>query len=285
MAAVDLKGIFPPTAKRHPYGFSGGYTALIKDSFTLPTLLLIGALIQTILTLILPPRIAIIPLILLLGRALFSTVQNTKSIDQYLSSQGVFSGRLSAQLPKSSYNPSVSSPYGSKPASEDLVVFHLGARVQHPLGPLSPQAKEFGEHFSALNHELLKEAKKYGCIDLSIWNGDDRESTTSLLGVYYFKNIEGLNRFAVDPMHRKAWDWFSKFEKAGGKHLGIFHETFEVKKGGYETLYVNMHPTLLGRGAVSVKNEESGEEEWVRTLVDAGRGYRQMKGQYSRMGR
>ncbi|KAK3998230.1 hypothetical protein QBC44DRAFT_386603, partial [Cladorrhinum sp. PSN332] len=290
-AAPDLKGMFPPTAKRHRSGPFGGYPSLIKDSFTLSTLLLIGALIQTLLTLILPTRYAVLPLVLLLTRALALTIHQTRNLGSYHTAQGIIPGRLSAQLPLPSCTSSESTtPYGSKPASQPLVVFHLGARFQHPLGPLSPGAKEFGQVFTSLNRQLLRSAKKYGCIDLSLWKGQDRASISTILGIYYFKDVEGLNKFAHDPAHRKAWDWFNAFKASGlegGKHLGIFHETFEVKSGGWETIYVDMQPVLLGGGSLSVSNEEDDDkEEWVRTLVDAGKEWRGSMGtQFARMGR
>ncbi|KAK4228623.1 hypothetical protein QBC38DRAFT_474416 [Podospora fimiseda] len=287
MGAPELKGIFPPTEKRHRPGPFSGASSLIKDSFTLNTLLLLGAFIQAIITLILPARYAILlPLILLL-RALFFTIRDVRSLPRYLESQGVIPGRLSSQLPKPSYSSSSGgSPFGSKPASQSLVVFHLGARFQHPLGPLSPGAKELGDIFTSLNKELLVKAKEYGCLDVSLWNGDERDSVTTILGVYYFRDLEGLNRFAHDEMHRKGWEWFERFKKEGNNHLGIFHETFEVRKGGWEGIYVDMQPVLLGNGSLCVREEEEGREEWVRTLVDAGKGWGGSLGtQFLRMGR
>ena len=30
----------------------------------------------------------------------------------------------------------------------------------------------------------------------------------SVLAVYYFRDLEGLDRFAADPLHKKAWNWY-----------------------------------------------------------------------------
>jgi fumagillin biosynthesis monooxygenase len=111
-----------------------------------------------------------------------------------------------------------------------------------------------------------------------------------MLNIYYFKDIQGLNDFAHGDVHRKAWEWYER-ECTQGKngtgygYIGVFHEAFEVEKGGWETIAVNMPPTLLGATSVPVKVEgkEEGGEVWVSPLVEA-RG-RVFKGQLDRMGR
>lgn len=182
--------------------------------------------------------------------------------------------RVGAAIPDDSYNPAGSekaSPFGSTPADKGVVVFHLGARFLHPLGASSPLAKEFIAQFTTGHKDLLTRAKEYGCLGGTTLRGGDSESNNTFLTVYYFRDFEGLNKFAHDPLHRKAWDWYHRdFAKKGGySHIGIFHETFCVPAGAWETIYINMPPVLMGAGSAAVKNEETGEEEWVRTMVDA----------------
>lgn len=261
---------------------------MIKDGFTLSTLLVLGGLAQTILSMVLPSHYALLPLLFLLLRAIVVTVLNSSSPGKYVADFGLIPGRTSAQLPKPSFDPlkpSSASPFGSVPAEESIVVFHLGARVTHPLGLLAPGGKEFGDQFIACNKELLKRAKEFGCLGGTTWRGNEADSNNTILNIYYFRDMEGLNRFAHDPVHRQAWDWYNKdfVKKMGFSHIGIFHEAFYAPSGNYETIYINMPPVLMGAGSAKVRNEASGEDEWVRTLVDAeGPVWRT---QYSRMGR
>ncbi|KAK4119089.1 hypothetical protein N657DRAFT_321593 [Parathielavia appendiculata] len=155
-----------------------------------------------------------------------------------LQKQSVIPGRTSAQLPSTSYDPLASSerassssspsPFGSKPASKGVVVFHLGIRFNHPLGPLSPSAKEVADQFQACHGDLLKRAREYGCLGATTWHGDEAARNNTLLIIYYFRDVDGLNRFAHDGIHRHTWGWFNRtvLQKRGHKHIGIFHEAF-----------------------------------------------------------
>jgi hypothetical protein len=164
-------------------------------------------------------------------------------------------------------------------------VFHIGARFNHPLGALSPGGKAIGDQFIACNEDLLKRAKEYGCLGGTSYRGDETASNNTILTVYYFRDLDGLNRFASDDIHRQAWNWYNnEFVKKGGhSHVGIFHEAFCVPAGAYESIYINMQPTLMGTGNAIIKNEATGKDEWVRTMVDASSSV--WRSQHSRMGR
>jgi hypothetical protein len=241
-----------------------------------------------VLALILPARYALLPILFLLLRAAVVTARDVASPAQYASKLGVILGRTSAQLPNPSYDPLGSekaSPFGSAPADKSVVVFHLGARFNHPLGALAPGNKEFGQQFQACHKDMLRQAKKYGCLGGTSFRGADAASNNTIMTVYYFRDLDGLNRFAHDPVHRQAWDWYTKVfaKKWGFSHVGIFHEAFCVPAGAYETIYMNMQPLLMGAGSADVQNEATGDDEWVRTLVDASS--KVWRSQHSRMGR
>ncbi len=99
--------------------------------------------------------------------------------------------------------------------------------------------------------------------------------------------MEGLNRFAHDKVHRKAWEWYyGEFVgKLGFSHLGIYHEAFEARAGKWEVIGQNMPSTLLTAASAPVENAESGKREWVSTIVDASATYSGMKTQWSKLGR
>lgn len=113
--------------------------------------------------------------------------------------------------------------------------------------------------------------------------------------VAYFRDVEGLNRFAHSKVHREGWDWYLGFvRETGHRHFGLFHETFLAKRGDWETIYDDCAPTLLGAASVRLDDDDGGgdgvvggtdkegEEVWVRPLVSAD--HPALKTQVKRMG-
>ena len=188
---------------------------------------------------------------------------------------GSISARVTAQLPSRSTGRS-----GPVPATEQVVVFHIGAQYNHPLGPLAPGSREVASRFAELFVDLTKRADEYGLLGGSSWTASERDTNNTTMLIGYFRDVEGLNRFAHDPMHREAMDWWNKV-KDELPHIGIFHETFVSPPGGYETIYHHMRPILMGRTSVRCKTEEG--EAWVNPLVSADN--TTLRAQYGRMGR
>lgn len=128
---------------------------------------------------------------------------------------------------------------------------------------------------------------EFGLLSTSTWRGTERASTNSILMVAYFKDVEGLNRFAHSKVHRDGWDWYLRFvRETGYRHLGIFHETFVSRSGDWEAIYADCEPTLLGAASVRVDGGVMGggkaEEAWIRPLVSAD--HPALKTQSKRMG-
>ncbi|OHF04296.1 hypothetical protein CORC01_00635 [Colletotrichum orchidophilum] len=276
-AADRFNGIFKPTESPLWNKSYNVLPLLIKDGFNLTTLFTIGALMQSILFLILPAKYALIPASALGLSSIVSTIMETRSEKSNPYMKGVVRGRTSAQFP----NPAT----GAIPAvaaSQSLVVFHLGVRFNHPMGLLCPGGREIGDFFQEMNKDLAQRASEYGLYHVSNWLGTDGPRNNSLLNIYYFRDVEGLNKFAHDPIHRKGWDWYNSF-KQQHSHIGIYHENFVTNAGQYETIYGNMKPLLLGAASVECQNEESGAKVWVNTLVDANVG--PLRGMMRRMGK
>jgi fumagillin biosynthesis monooxygenase len=131
-----------------------------------------------------------------------------------------------------------------------------------------------------MNADLVRRRDKYGLFNFSTWQGTERPSMNTILFIYYFRDIDGLNKFAHDPVHRKARGWY---EKGNTRHIGIFHETFYTPSKAYESVYGNMHPVLMGTSDMECFDEETGKSVWVSPLVDATVG--PLRSQFSRMGR
>lgn len=109
--------------------------------------------------------------------------------------------------------------------------------------------------------------------------------------VAYFRDVEGLHRFAHSKVHRDGWDWYFRFvRETGYRHFGLFHETFLAKRGDWETIYDDCAPTLLGAANVRlddgdnshVGTEKAKEATWIRPLVSAD--HPALKTQAKRMG-
>lgn len=72
----------------------------------------------------------------------------------------------------------------------------------------------------------------------------------SVTMIQYWESIEKLQAFANDARrtHRPAWTEFYK-QSYQGSNVGIWHETYVVPAGQFETIYGNM--PLLGLGKVA----------------------------------
>lgn len=128
-------------------------------------------------------------------------------------------------------------------------------------------------------NDLHKRKDEYGLISMSGWKSSDRLTNNTRLLTFYFRDLEGLHKFAHDELHREGWDMYNKSKYH--KNIGIFHETFVVQPGGHETMFVNAYPVLLGRGTVKSQTEDG--EKYVNTLVSAD--VPALKTQWARLGR
>ncbi len=69
--------------------------------------------------------------------------------------------------------------------------------------------------------------------------------------VQYWRSFDHLEAYARSPdrAHRPAWAEFNRRVGASRADVGIWHETYLVRDGDYETLYSGMPPHGLGRAA------------------------------------
>jgi hypothetical protein len=93
----------------------------------------------------------------------------------------------------------------------------------------------------------LEQKPDLGLLNHHLWLG----RTTIVL--QYWRSVEQLNAYAKsrDRAHLPAW---AAFNRAIGKSgdVGVWHETYRIKEGNYETIYVNMPPFGLGKATKSV---------------------------------
>lgn len=248
---------------------------IIKDSFELQTLLLLGALVQVVLLTILPYTYAILPAVLLAAHALVTTLHQCQTPNNNDVAYGVLPGRTTAQLPDPT-----TGIIPAHPSSQPLVIFYMGMRISHPLGVLAPGAIEAINRFKYMAIALADDpTDTHGLLGITRWRGGDRASNDTLLHIMFFRDVVGLHAFANGPMHREARSWL---EGSGHAHIAAFHETYIVEKAAWETVYLQCPPTLLGATQVRCHGNK-GEDVWVRPLVRADRPG--LRGMMSRMGR
>lgn len=70
----------------------------------------------------------------------------------------------------------------------------------------------------------------------------------TVLMLQYWRDFDSLEGYARDR-EQSHWPAWTAFNKAVGssRTVGIFHETYVVPAGGYETIYANMVPFGLGK--------------------------------------
>ena len=98
--------------------------AIVAKNFTLPTILLSGACLQSLLTLLLPIRYALLPAFTLLIGQVFNTALISKGYIKNPLMKGARVGKYTAQIPNA--DGSVS----QKASDKGVVVFMIGA-VSH----------------------------------------------------------------------------------------------------------------------------------------------------------
>lgn len=118
----------------------------------------------------------------------------------------------------------------AKPGQE-LVVFIIGMRINkwtavHKWFPvfkaMPPMIRE------------LYTNKKLGFLSLQ---GSFNLRTITL--IQYWESVDQLTSYAKGPQHLKAWNSFYK-QASKTNAVGIYHETYVIPAGNYESVYVNM---------------------------------------------
>ncbi|GAB2932136.1 DUF4188 domain-containing protein [Streptomyces heilongjiangensis] len=94
--------------------------------------------------------------------------------------------------------------------------------------------------------------------------------------VQYWESKEKLYGYAhaPDAFHRVAWAAMNRRERKGGSraHVGLWHETYVVPEGSYESIYANMPAFGLAAatGVLPVeKRGRSAKERFAHRRADA----------------
>ncbi|MFF4535211.1 DUF4188 domain-containing protein [Streptomyces aureus] len=126
-------------------------------------------------------------------------------------------------------------------AKGDVVVFLIGMRinrwraVRHWLPALMAMPRMIKE---------LSQDGDSGFLGHRGLGGGPRVFTVA----QYWESSEKLIAYASDPSgeHRPAWAAFNRRLRSSNGSVGIWHETYVVPAGSYESIYVDMPPAGLG---------------------------------------
>jgi hypothetical protein len=144
----------------------------------------------------------------------------------------------------------------------DYVVFMIGMRVNRPwkLHKWVPVARAMLPML-----KVLQMRRELGLLGMHSWVGP-----TGTLLVQYWRSPEHLDRFASDTSlpHHAAWRAYNRRVGKDGD-VGVWHETFLVSAGRYESVYVNMPRFGLAKAGehlpVSAKGLRAAERRAAHT--------------------
>jgi hypothetical protein len=120
-----------------------------------------------------------------------------------------------------------------------FVLFLIGMRINKPLA-----IHKWWPVATAMPR-MIKEL--YSRPDLGFLHAETWISRTVIV-LQYWRSMDQLMAYATlrEAAHLPAWQAFNKAIGVDGS-VGIWHETYQVSRGGYENVYVNMPPFGLGR--------------------------------------
>jgi hypothetical protein len=120
-----------------------------------------------------------------------------------------------------------------------FVLFMIGAQINRPwkLNVALP--------FLATMPRMLKELTAEPA--LGLLHVRQHFTGGGALLIQYWRSFEHLEAYARDPgrQHLPAWQWFNGRLGSNGD-IGIWHETYLIEPGHYESVYNNMPPYGLG---------------------------------------
>lgn len=123
--------------------------------------------------------------------------------------------------------------------SEDLVIFLIGMRV-NKWWALHKWLPVFFA-MPGMIAELYTHKEKLGFLSLESFFG-----LRTTVMIQYWRSSEQLLAYAKQEKHMAAWTAFQR-KTRGNDAVAIYHETYQVKQGEYECIYVNMPKYGLGK--------------------------------------
>lgn len=127
----------------------------------------------------------------------------------------------------------------------DLVVFLIGMRINRLRA-----VPAWLPVFQAMP-KMLKEL--YADPDSGLMGDQTYFTPPRVMLVQYWRSLEQLLAYAHnrDSAHRPAWRDYNRAVRTGSHAVGVWHETYVVPAGRYESIYVDMPRAGLAAAAGS----------------------------------
>ncbi|MFI5772495.1 DUF4188 domain-containing protein [Streptomyces sp. NPDC051658] len=135
-------------------------------------------------------------------------------------------------------------------AEGEVVVLLIGMRINHFRG-----VHHWLPVLTAMLRMLreLGKDKGRGLLGYTLLSGSPR----TYYVVQYWESRERLYAYASAPdmFHREAWAIMNRKEKKSRRHVGLWHETYIVPEGGYESIYADMpvHGLAAATGVLPIE--------------------------------
>ncbi|KAJ3163649.1 hypothetical protein HDU86_000236 [Geranomyces michiganensis] len=128
----------------------------------------------------------------------------------------------------------------------DFVVFLIGARVNSESAFVSAATvRDLGKGMAAMQAELQKNPE-LGCLHIENFVNTDKSSAHSL-SVQYWRSADLLHKYARSSLQQHLKPMMRNIShQRKSAEAGIYHETYLVRSGEYEAIYVNLPPFGLG---------------------------------------
>jgi Domain of unknown function (DUF4188) len=140
----------------------------------------------------------------------------------------------------------------------EFVIFLIGLRINQPL--LVHKWLPVATAMPRMIAELSRQP------ELGLLHAESWFARTTLM-VQYWRSMEQLLAYATnrEADHLPAWKAFNRNIGTGGA-VGIWHETYGISPGRFESVYVNMPPFGLGKAGSLIP--ASGHKESARGRLD-----------------
>lgn len=142
----------------------------------------------------------------------------------------------------------------------EFVVFLIGARINKPW-----KVWKWWPVATAMPRMLVELARRP---ELGLLHARSVFSFPDAMVIQYWRSFDHLEAYAKarDLAHLPAWQAFNRAVGSNGD-VGIWHETYLVGPGRYETIYNNMPP--FGLGAAGALADAVGARQAARQRVRA----------------
>ena len=145
--------------------------------------------------------------------------------------------------------------------TEDIVVFIIGMRINNRLA-VHKWLPVFMS-MPGMVKELYANKEELGFLSMESYFG---LRTTAM--IQYWRSVEDVLAYARHEKHMTAWKQFNK-RIGNNRAVGIYHETYQVNKGVYESIYGNM--PLFGLGKALEHLPVTAERNTSRKRLTASR--------------